>query len=206
MLTTNNPELDKQFRLLRQHGMSVPDTVRHKSNQVIFESYDVPGFNYRMTDLQAAVGRVQLSRLPGIIERRRELAARYHGLLADIPGVEMPFEPAWAHTNWQSYTIRLPQDCDQRQVMQSMLDDGVATRRGVMCAHREPAYPAGSWSCGVEQGCCGCLPGTCARLHESELAQDHAIVIPLYVQMSEADQERVVASLRKALDLCRKGA
>lgn len=198
MLTTNDPALDRQFRLLRQHGMSVPDTVRHKSSQVIFESYDVPGYNYRMTDLQAAVGRVQLARLPYILEQRRALAARYQQLLVDIPGLGLPCEPEWARSNWQSYTVRLPEGCDQRQVMQSMLDDGIATRRGVMCAHREPAYPAGTWSCGVKPGECDCPSGSCDRLRHSEEAQDHAIVIPLYVPMNEADQKRVASALRKA--------
>lgn len=205
MLTTNDSRLDQQFRLLRQHGMSVPDTVRHNSNQVIFESYDVPGYNFRMTDLQAAVGRVQLTRLPYILERRRALAARYHQLLADIPGIVLPFEPQWARSNWQSYVIRLPAGCDQRQVMQSMLDDGIATRRGVMCAHREPAYPSGTWSCGIEPQECNCPEGSCARLRQSELAQDRAIVIPLYVQMDEADQERVAAALHKACGLSQRG-
>ena len=71
MLTTSNPEFDRKFKLLRQHGMSVPDTVRHGSPQVIFEDYLVVGFNYRMTDIQAAVGRKQLERLPEIVARRR---------------------------------------------------------------------------------------------------------------------------------------
>ena len=68
VLTTNNAEWDQRFRLLRQHGMSVPDTVRHKSNQVIFETYPVPGFNYRLTDVQAAIGLEQLKRLPHIVD------------------------------------------------------------------------------------------------------------------------------------------
>jgi dTDP-4-amino-4,6-dideoxygalactose transaminase len=73
MLTTPHADWNKQFKLLRQHGMSVPDTVRHGSNQVIFETHPVLGYNYRMTDIQAAVGREQLRRLPGIVARRREI-------------------------------------------------------------------------------------------------------------------------------------
>ncbi|PMB41957.1 aminotransferase DegT, partial [Fischerella thermalis CCMEE 5319] len=125
MLTTNNPEWDKQFRLWRQHGMSVPDTVRHGAKQVIFESYPMLGYNYRMTDIQAAVGREQLKRLPEIVERRRYLAQRYQEMLADVPGLKLPTEPAWAKSNWQSYCVRLPQKSDQRQVMQTMLDAGI---------------------------------------------------------------------------------
>src|SRR6476659_6095297 len=77
MLTTNDLALDRKFRLLRQHGMSVPDTVRHGAREVIFESYPEVGFNFRMTDMQAAVGRVQLTRLASIVEERRRIAAEY---------------------------------------------------------------------------------------------------------------------------------
>ncbi len=180
MITTSNADWDKQFRLLRQHAMSVPDTVRHGAKEVIFESYPTLGYNYRMTDIQAAVGREQLKRLPEIITRRRYLADRYRQLL----GKMAPVEPSWARTNWQSYCVWLPERCDQKRVMQSMLDDGIATRRGVMCAHREPAYTN--------------VYGP-QSLPVSEAANDHAIVIPLFSQMTEVDQDRVVAALAKAI-------
>ena len=196
MLTTSNSEIDGKFRLWRQHGMSVPDTVRHASPTVVFESYPELGFNYRLTDVQAAIGREQLRRLPEAIQERRQLAARYGEALADIPGLVLPVEPEWARTNWQSYCVRLPEDQDQREVMQRMLDDGVATRRGIMCAHREPAYanPA-SWRCAEVQ----CMPRRhCPNLTESEKAQDHGIILPLFSQMTEQQQERVAAALRAA--------
>jgi dTDP-4-amino-4,6-dideoxygalactose transaminase len=82
MLTTNNADYDRAFRLLRQHAMNVSDVARHAARQVVFESYDEVGYNYRMTDIQAAVGRVQLARLGAIIERRRFLAQRYRDRLA----------------------------------------------------------------------------------------------------------------------------
>jgi dTDP-4-amino-4,6-dideoxygalactose transaminase len=186
MLTTNKETMDATFRLLRQHGMTVPDTVRHASSQVVFEEYAVPAYNYRMTDIQAAIGRVQLERLPEIVNRRRTLAAAYGELLRGIPGVSLPTEPAWARSNWQSYTVCLAPPLDQRQVMQRMLDDGVSTRRGVMNAHREPAYPPGSWRAAG--------PLTCG-----ERAQDTVIVLPLYHQMTSDDQQRVAESLRRAV-------
>jgi len=187
MITTSNPEWDARFRLLRQHGMSVPDTVRHGSSKVVFESYAMVGFNYRMTDIQAAVGREQLKRLPEVFERRRRLAARYRELLADIPGLSAPHEPSWARSNWQSYTVTLPEGADQRQVMQSMLDRGIATRRGVMCSHREPAYAEGG---------CGYGPG---GLRQSEESQERNILLPLFHQLTEAQQDRVVEALRSTL-------
>jgi perosamine synthetase len=196
MLTTANPEWDRQFRLLRQHGMSVADTVRHGSKQVIFESYPILGYNYRMTDIQAAVGREQIKRLPEIVERRRYLAQRYQELLADVEGLKLPTEPDWARSNWQSFCVRLTAKYSQVQVMQEMLDLGIATRRGIMCTHREPAYQQEKWSCGIAREKCNCKPGTCDRLIESEKAQDCCILLPLFHQMTDGDLDRVVRALK----------
>jgi dTDP-4-amino-4,6-dideoxygalactose transaminase len=184
MLTTHDAALDARFRLLRQHGMSVPDTVRHTSSQVIAETYAVLGFNYRMTDIQAAIGREQLKRLPAIVERRRLLAQRYRDGLSGAAGIELPGEPAWARSNWQTFAVRVDRS-RQRAIMQRLLDAGIATRRGVMNAHREAAYPAGTWR----------AAGSLAR---SEQAQDTAIALPLFHDLSETDQDRVIAMLREA--------
>jgi dTDP-4-amino-4,6-dideoxygalactose transaminase len=183
MITTNNAQWDERFRLLRQHGMDVPDTVRHGASQVIFESYPILGYNYRMTDVQAAVGREQLKRLGEVIEQRRALAQRYRTGLRDMPGLSLPQEPDWAKSNWQSFCVRLPDHCDQRSVMQRMLDEGIATRRGIMCSHRELAYSD--------------LPMRWPLQH-SEQAQDRCVVLPLYHQMTSADQGRVVGVLKQA--------
>jgi dTDP-4-amino-4,6-dideoxygalactose transaminase len=201
MLTTNNAEYDAKFRLWRQHAMSVPDTVRHKANEVIFESYAELGFNYRMTDIQAAVGRVQLGRLPAILELRRHIAMRYLELLVDIPGLGLPAEPPWGRTNWQSFCVRLPEGCDQRAVMQRMLGAGIATRRGVMCAHREPAYQREPWlfsdQAGLQQG----SGSHCAALREGERAQDHCVLLPLFPQMGDEEQDTIIRALRSGLDV-----
>ncbi|HEY8037347.1 MAG TPA: DegT/DnrJ/EryC1/StrS family aminotransferase [Methylobacter sp.] len=199
MITTANTEWDAKFRLLRQHGMSVPDTVRHGASQVIFESYPIVGFNFRMTDIQAAVGREQLKRLPEIVDKRRDLASRYQSLLAEIPGLGLPVEPDWARSTWQSFCVRLPEGSDQRQVMQSMLDAGVATRRGVMCSHREVAYPANTWLCADRTESCVDAAGSCQSLRHSQEAQDHTIILPLFPQMSLEQQDYVVKALQGAL-------
>jgi perosamine synthetase len=184
MLTTSNPHFKRAFTLLRQHGMSVSDTVRHGSPQVVFEDYLAIGYNYRMTDIQAAIGRKQLERLPELVSRRRALAARYQELLGNIEGLLLPLEPEWAHSNWQSYCVRLPYWVDQRAIMQILLDQGIATRRGIMCSHREPPYADD-------------IPRH--NLRQSELAQDHAILLPLYAQMTEEEQFSVANALRDAL-------
>ncbi len=200
MITTRNPDFDQKFRLWRQHGMSVPDTVRHGSKQVVFEAYVEVGFNYRLTDVQAAMGREQLKRLPAMIERRCAQADRYRALLGGVAGLGLPETPTWARRNWQSYCVRLPAGVGQQAVMQRLLDEGISTRRGVMCSHREPAYATAPWSCGEERSTCGCNPGSCRRLSESERAQDEVIILPLFHQFTEAEQDRVAATLIAALD------
>jgi perosamine synthetase len=185
MLTTRNAEWDAQFRLLRQHAMSVPDTVRHGSRKVIFESYPELGFNYRMTDIQAAVGREQLKRLPEILLARRKAAEFYRGVLGGIEGLGLPCEPRWARSNWQSYCVRLPEHVDQRRAMQALLDVGIASRRGVMCSHREPAYAE--------------LPT--GPLPRSEAAQDHCLLLPLYASMTPDELLQVAQAVEA---VCRR--
>lgn len=179
MLTTHDPDVDARFKLLRQHGMSVNDRVRHSSNQVIFEEHSVIGFNYRMTDIQAAVGREQLRRMPDIIARRREIADTYSTALRDIQGVVPPSEPAWARTNYQSYAVGLEDGLDQRDVMQALLERGIASRRGIMNAHREVPYRGDH------------------HLPVSEWAQDRHIVLPLYPTMQDADIDAVIDAVRQ---------
>lgn len=191
MLTTSNPAYDARFRLWRQHSMSVSDTARHGAREVVFESYPELGFNYRMTDVQAAIGREQLKRLPDIVRDRRRLANRYAALLETIAGVDAPVEPEWARSNWQSYCVRLPRDVDQRLVMQRMLDHGVATRRGVMNIHLERAA--------IDAHAVHSAPD----LPRSVAAQRHCIILPLFAQMTEADVADVVSLLRDAVDTAR---
>jgi perosamine synthetase len=201
MMTTRTADFDRRFRLLRQHGMSISDAARHQATGVVFEAYPVLGFNYRMTDIQAAIGREQLKRLPAMIATRRARAARYSELLSAVRGVIVPSEPPWARSNWQSYAVRLDDGLDQRAVMQQMLEAGIATRRGVMNAHREAAYPPGTWYCGVSVKACECGgPGGCRCLRRGEQIQDTAIVLPLFHQMTDNEQDRVVDALRRAVD------
>lgn len=183
MITTPHADWAAKCRLLRQHGMSVPDTVRHKANTVIFETHPTLGYNYRMTDIQAAVGREQLKRLPEVVKRRREIAGMYKSKLAQAQWIGLPEEPGWARSNWQSFSVRIPDSCDQRAVMQEMLDKQIATRRGIMCAHREEVYSSAPLR---------------APLPNSEACQDKRIILPLYHQMTDAEVDAVVAALIEA--------
>ena len=194
MITTADADLAARLRRLRAHGMDLDAHTRHVGG-VMTERYGEPGFNMRMTDVQAAIGRMQLAGLDKEVRRRRALAARYAEGLGAIEGLGAPSEPAWARSNWQSYCVRLPDGVDQQAVMRRLAAAGVASRRGVMCVHREPAYPAGSWSCRPDADCGG---GACDQLRFSESAQDRSLQIPLFGAMTEAEQDHVVAALAAA--------
>jgi dTDP-4-amino-4,6-dideoxygalactose transaminase len=192
MLTTADPAIDRQCRLSRQHGMSISDTVRHGADAVVFESYPEVGFNYRMTDVQAAIGRVQLTRLPKILAERRTLAATYLRHLVRVPDVTPPREPAYARTNWQSFCVMLADHLDQLTVMQHLLNEGVSSRRGVMNTHLEAAYPAGTWRAGGASGTDG------ESMPMSIAAQRRGVILPLFPGMTEADVAAVVDQLGAA--------
>jgi dTDP-4-amino-4,6-dideoxygalactose transaminase len=120
------------------------------------------------------------------VSRRRELAHRYQQRLSGLPSVIVPHEPEWARSNWQSFAVRLLPPLNRDQVMQRMLDDGIATRRGVMNAHQEPAYPPQTWR------------GAPGGLAHSEQVSASTLVLPLFHQMTVDDQDRVVDSLARA--------
>ena len=187
MLTTRDADLDRRFRLLRQHAMSVSDMDRHRSKAVVFEKYLMVGFNYRMTDIQAAVGRVQLKRLPGLLAQRVALAQRYTRALADIQGLLAPHVPAYARPNYQSYPVRVTPAFPWRrdELMQALLERQVTTRRGVMNAHQEPPYES----------------AVSPHLPHSEAARDAVLLLPLFSSMTAADQDYVIDQLR---DLARR--
>ena len=197
VLTTADADLARRFRLLRQHGMSVPDTVRHSSPRVVFEEYLEPAYNYRLTDLQAAVGRPQIARLDAIVAERRRLAEGYHRVLEGNAVLAPATERPNARSNWQSYPARLREGRSPGQVavMQFLLDREIASKRGVGNAHQEPAYrDHARWACGPEP-CEGSASGTCTRLAVSERRRDDTILLPIFHGMRSDEQERVRAAL-----------
>jgi perosamine synthetase len=173
-----------RLRRLREHGMNVSAAERHASATPVLESYLETGFNYRMTDIQAAVGLVQLGRLDAMVRRRRELADRYHRLLADVPGLLPVTDPTYGTTNYQSFWVLLSEEfaASRDDTLALLAASGISARRGIMAAHLEPAY-AGEPS---------------APLPATEFLTRGSLILPLFHTMTEAQQDHVVAVLRKA--------
>ncbi|MGB8650530.1 MAG: DegT/DnrJ/EryC1/StrS family aminotransferase [Mycobacteriales bacterium] len=184
MLTVEDEAAAVRLRRLREHGMDVSAADRHAGSAPVVESYLETGFNYRLTDIQAAVGLVQLGRLDAVVTRRRELAARYQALLAEVPGLLTVGDPTYGTTNYQSFWVLLPDDfpITRNRLMVLMHEAGISTRRGIMAAHLEPAYA------GHPHG----------DLSKTEQLSEQSVILPLFHEMTDEQQDRVVAVLRAA--------
>ncbi|MET0134333.1 MAG: DegT/DnrJ/EryC1/StrS family aminotransferase [Kibdelosporangium sp.] len=178
MLTTGNEEWASRLRRLREHGMSVSAADRHAAGGVKLEQYDEVGFNFRMTDIQAAIGLIQLGKLAEVVARRRELAERYHKLLAEIDGLTWVSDPDYGTTNYQSFWVVLPDEYPGSviDVLSALAERGISARRGIMASHLEAAY-------------------SYVELPVTEQLTRRSVILPLFHQMTEAEQDSVVTAL-----------
>lgn len=191
MITTADGELAARLRRLRQHAMTVSDLARHSSNKVVIESYDEVGYNYRMTDLQAAIGLAQLQRLEEMLAKRRALALRYSSRLSSLSWLVTPQQPTECRHSFQSYMVRLEKDAPitRDQLMQELLNRGVSSRRGIMAIHRESPYRSEKWD---------------FRLPVTNLVTDTTVILPLFYEMTEEEQDYVIECLEQVGDSAAK--
>ncbi|MCU1224399.1 MAG: putative PLP-dependent enzyme involved in cell wall biosis [Edaphobacter sp.] len=182
MITTSDPVLAEKLRRRRQHAMSLSDVVRHNAKQIASETYDEVGFNFRMTDMQAAIGITQLGRLGDFLQRRRYLAMRYTKALLPLSWLQVPFVPSNCHHNYQSYMVRLLDGFALKRdaLMQKLLEKKISTRRAIMAIHRELPYRSPHWN---------------DSLPQTNLVSDTGLILPLFHQMTDADQDYVIESL-----------
>jgi perosamine synthetase len=184
MITLQDSALAARLRQLRQHAMDVSDLARHNARDVIIETYPERGWNYRMTDMQGALGLCQLEMLDEILAERRRLADRYTAAIDDIPFLEAPYEPDYSERTWQAYAVTLADDApiDRNELMRRLLMDGVPTRRGIMAIHQEPSYadPA-------------------VTLPLTEHASASSMVLPLFAGLTDEQQDHVIGCLATQL-------
>jgi perosamine synthetase len=184
MITTNEHELAERLRRLRQHAMSLSDMARHNTRTIATETYDEVGYNYRMTDMQAAIGLVQLGRLPDFLQRRCALAARYTEAFSPLPWLECPAVPANCQHNYQSYMLRIVDgsQAERDSIMQDLLEQNISMRRAIMAIHREAPYRSARWE--------NSLPNT-------DCATETGFILPLFHQMTEEEQDRVIDAIQR---------
>lgn len=186
MLTTHRADWASRARSLRGHALTVPAADRRGSPVAAPELYVEVGFDYQMTDLQAAVGIVQLGRLGEVVARRREIAAKYEAGLSGLAGLRFVADPPYGTANFQSFWVEVLPDfaIDRDGLMSRLADAGVSAPRGAVAAHRQPAY---RWRYTGNAG-----------LQNTERLTDRTLVLPIFHGLDSVGVNRIMNSVRAA--------
>lgn len=184
MITTNDPVLAEKLRRLRNHGADVPEEIRHRCLRPYeLSEFKEPGFNLRMTDLQGAIGLVQLKKLDQFITERVRWAAWYLHELADLEWLRCPLEPAHGRHAWQSFVTWIDATkapCPRNELMDRLHSHGIATRPGTHAVHDLGAFRHHKADCPVASEC-----------------EAQTMALPLHNRMAPTDYERVVEGLKQ---------
>lgn len=180
MIVTDDDALAARLRILRHQGMSLSDFARHGAAPTLFEEYPEVGYNYRITDIQAAIGNAQLDRLDSLLAVRRDVAGRYGAALGEHPFIEPPHVPAGLETNWQSYQVKLREGAPigRNELMDRLWALGIPTRRGVMASHFERPYAP-----------------LAARLPHTERVAATTLQLPMHANLTPDECARVLDAI-----------
>jgi UDP-4-amino-4,6-dideoxy-N-acetyl-beta-L-altrosamine transaminase len=190
MAVTNKPDIAQTMALLRNHGITRDSAQmkRKADGPWYYEQIDL-GYNYRMTDIQAALGLSQLQRLDEFVARRQELARRYDQLLANLP-LKTPWQHPDSYSTWHLYVIRLMLSeipLGRREVFEYMREQGIGVNVHYIPVHTQPDFQALGFKAG--------------QYLEAEKYYQEAITLPLYPAMSNEDQDTVIGILKGALQI-----
>lgn len=177
LITTDDDGLAERIQLLRSHG------GRREGGRFSFMD---AGFNYRLSDIQAAVGLAQMRRLDGFLRTRRELADALSAALRDLPGVLTPFEPAWGRHSYQTYVVLLPGEADRDEVIRLMAESEIETTIGTYALHEQPFFQD---KYGYHSG----------QLPISSRAFRSSLALPLHPALDPGDIKRIRDALGRAL-------
>lgn len=185
IILTRNKSISDQLRLLRHQGMSLTDYERNTASPTTFENYPLIGYNFRITDIQAALGLAQLDHLEEILDRRRKIAQRYLDYFDNHPYFEAPFVPEGIKPNWQSFQICLKPNApiSRNALIEDLFKQGIATRRGVMASHLENPYKSMR-----------------ANLPHTEFAAMHTLQLPIYPALTESQQQYIIEAFSRISD------
>ncbi|MCK5716597.1 MAG: DegT/DnrJ/EryC1/StrS family aminotransferase, partial [Thiomargarita sp.] len=186
MVTTNHPELAERLHQMRNHGASISEEQRHQGPKPIFyPEFNLLGYNYRMTDLQGAVGSKQLEKLDQFINERRQWAEFYIQELGNITWLRMPQHPKKYYHGWQSFVTFVEQHAplSRNKIMEYLQQKGISTRAGTHAMHMLGYYQE-RFGFKTDD-----YPGArdCDR---------HSMAIPLHNRMTAEDYEYVVKTIK----------
>jgi len=181
MITTNNPELYEKLCLLRTHGITKdPDKLTRNDGPWYYEQQQL-GFNYRITDLQCALGLSQLKRLDSFVERRRQIAELYNKAFASSDELIVPAQKSTAHSSWHLYMLRL-RSLNRKRVFETLREAGLGVNVHYIPVHLQPYYQQ---TFGFREG----------DFPKAEACYQGAITLPLYAAMSDEDVETVIKTV-----------
>lgn len=189
MVTTNDEHVYQTCVALRNHGATISDLERHLDpDGFLLPGYPMLGYNYRMTDIQAAIGMVQLRRLEEMISQRLKYVERYDAALAGLEGVRLPTTPPHTRHTYQSYVIRLLEGGRERRntIARTLLRAGIKVRPGTHAVHRLQYYRE---RYGLKDH----------AFPNASLADDTAIALPLYRDLGTDRQDYVIEKVRVVL-------
>lgn len=183
MLTTNNDALAEKLNRLRNHGASVSEEQRHQGPKpYILPAFDMVGYNYRMTDLQGAMGAVQIKKLDRFIDERQKWAEYYSNELASLPWLKTPVTPSGYKHGWQAYVVMVDESkapMSRNEIMEFLQQEGISTRPGTHAVHMLNFY-ARTFGIRPED-----YPAAYA-------ANEYSITIPLHNRMTPEDYHYVI--------------
>ena len=189
MLITNNGNLAERLRALRTHGATISDLARHKKRGFLLPEFNLLGYNYRMTDLQGAIGVEQMKKLDWMIENRIRLAQRYDEMLGDVEWLKLPYVPSDCKHTYQSYVTLVTEDplLSRNDIMQKLEDMGISTRQGTHAVHTLGYYKQ---KYGFQE----------YDLPNSLKADRQSMALPLYPQITDEEQNYVVEAIKHIQD------
>lgn len=184
MLMTRTAQAAERLARLRSHGITRDEASMSSPSEGPWYYQQIElGFNFRMTDIQAALGASQMAKLPRFLERRRELVRRYRTTMAGLP-ISLPLDDADDDSAWHLFVVRVPAE-RRRPIFESLRSSGIGVNVHYIPVHLQPDYYR-----------LGFRPG---QFPEAENYYAEAITLPLYPAMSDAEQDRVVEALERAL-------
>ena len=188
MLITNNGNLAERLRALRTHGATISDLARHKKRGFLLPEFNLLGYNYRMTDLQGAIGIEQMKKLDWMIENRIRLAQRYNEILRDVEWLKLPYVPSNCKHTYQSYVTLVAEDSplSRNDIMQKLEDAEISTRQGTHAVHTLGYYKQ---KYGFQE----------SDFPNSLKADGQSMALPLYPQMTDEEQDYVIKNLKDIL-------
>ncbi|MBD5089985.1 MAG: UDP-4-amino-4,6-dideoxy-N-acetyl-beta-L-altrosamine transaminase [Clostridiales bacterium] len=184
MVTTNSKELYDRLILFRSHGITRDERFLEKNEGGwYYEQLDL-GYNYRITDIQCALGISQMKKLDRFVERRREIAKRYNEAFSDVKGIQIPKQEADCHNSWHLYVIQVL-DKDRKEVFDTLRSKNIGVNVHYIPVYKHPYYQKN----GYERVCC----------KNAEQYYANAISIPMYPLLSKEEQEYVIETIKEVL-------